>query len=241
MNILVTGGSSGIGYGICQHFSKLGCKVINFDISVPKNEDFETVQVDVSDVKSLDSAFQNIKKRYPTIDVLISNAGIHLSKKIEDTSFEEYEKVINTNIRGAFFVIKNTLLLMKENGGKIITIGSDQSFIAKHNAAAYGLTKGAIAQLTKNIAIDYAAHNITANCVCPGTIDTPLYRNAIRAYCEDTDLKYENVHQNENKMQPVGRVGKVSEIVDLIDFLVFKSSAFLTGAIIPIDGGYTAR
>ena len=140
-------------------------------------------------------------------------------------------------------MLKETIKLMKQspNGGRIVTVGSDQSFIAKNNSAVYGLTKAAIAQLTKNIALDYAKDNIIANCVCPGTIETPLYWQAIKNYCQQSGANIDRVHQEEQLLQPAKRLGQSEEVASLIYYLIDQAGSFILGSQIAINGGYTAQ
>jgi len=179
--------------------------------------------------------------------VLVSNAGIHVSATVENTDEVLFDRIISTNLKSTFFVVQSALRLMRaregerEDGGRIITIGSDQSFVGKSNSAAYGMTKAAIAQFTKNIVLDYAKQGIVANCVCPGTIATPLYWKAIKKYCQQSGRLLEEVHQEESKLQPAGRVGEASEVASLVFYLANDAGSFIQGANIAIDGGYTAK
>ena len=131
--------------------------------------------------------------------------------------------------------------MKRQNKGKIVLIGSDQSVIGKGRITVYGATKGAIAQITKGLAIDYATHNININCVCPGTIDTPLYHKAVARYCELTDNDKQDVYDALAKSQPIQRVGKAEEVAALVLFLCGDQSNFMTGSLYPIDGGYCAQ
>jgi NAD(P)-dependent dehydrogenase (short-subunit alcohol dehydrogenase family) len=130
---------------------------------------------------------------------------------------------------------------MKNNGGSIITIGSDQSTISKYNSAVYGMTKAALLSLTRSTALDYAKYNIRANCIGAGTIDTPLYRSAIQRYSEHSGIQLEDIEQDEAKEQPLGRVGLATEVAALAYFLSQDEVSYITGALIPIDGGYIAK
>jgi 2-keto-3-deoxy-L-fuconate dehydrogenase len=249
--VVVTGGSEGIGEACIEIFTQQGYEVINLDIAKPQyakpsynNAWF--IQTDVSKVNEIQAAFDKITQKYSHIDVLVSNAGIHVSATIENTDETLFDRIVSTNLKSTFFVVQSTLALMKgrgkvQKGGRIITIGSDQSFIGKSNSAAYGVTKAAIAQLTKNITVDYAKDGVVANCVCPGTIATPLYWKAIKKYCEASGRSLEAVHQEEGRLQPAGRVGEASEVASLIFYLANDAGSFIQGANIAIDGGYTAQ
>jgi len=239
--VVITGGSNGIGEACAQKFYQNNHKVINLDISNPINDYGLFIKTDLSDKEQIKKVFAEINKLHGDIDILISNAGIHLSANIEDTTEDMYDKVIATNLTSTFFVIQNTIKAMKKKGGRIITIGSDQSLVGKPNSAVYGLTKAAIAQLTKNIALDYSKYGILANCVCPGTIETPLYTQAINDYCLKSGRNVNEVNQEEARLQPVGRIGTSEEVASLIYYLAIEASSFIQGSNIVIDGGYTAK
>ena len=238
--LLITGGSNGIGLASIKRFKAANYYIINFDIMPSDIADVD-IQVDLSSPDAIQDAFDKLKTQFHTIDALISNAGIHYSGTVESTSIDDYYKVINTNLSSCFFVLKHAVSLMKAHGGRIVTIGSDQSFIGKGNSAAYGLTKAAIAQLTKNIAIDYAQYNISANCVCPGTIDTPLYQKAVKNYCERSGRNEGEVHQEEKETQLNTRIGTPEEVASLIFYLIHEAGDFILGSNILIDGGYCAK
>lgn len=242
--LLISGGSSGIGEACVLKFLSNGYQVINFDIKdneiLSQNNEYQYIYTDISSEKSIQDSLVN-KVSVNSIDTLIISAGIHLSTNIENTTTDDLLKVVNINLLGAFWLIKHVISYMKEKGGAIITIGSDQYMIAKPNSSAYGMTKAALAQLTKSIALDYAKYNITANCIGAGTIETPLFHNAINKYVEKSGVDIHAVFNEENQLQPIGRIGKSIEIADFAYYLASDSARFITGAYMPIDGGYTTK
>ena len=132
--------------------------------------------------------------------------------------------------------------MRKNKRGAIVLVSSEQALVGKKNSAIYGATKAAIAQLAKSTALDYAKYGIRVNCVCPGTIDTPLYQKAINNYAKKTGLSLHDIEQDEADQQPLGRVGQAQEVAELIYFLSCNDKAgFITGSIHLIDGGYTAQ
>lgn len=236
---VVTGGSSGIGLSIVKLFEQNNYQVFNLDLSPSPNGEF--CQCDVTNVNQVGSIISKIAKQQ-TIDVLVSNAGIHFSANIENTSEEDFDKVFNINVKGAYAAVKAVLPSMKANNhGAIILMSSDQALIAKHNSFAYNLSKASLASMAKTTALDYAEFNIRANAVCPGTIETPLYHQAINNYCEKSGANKAEIHQEEEKLQPLNRLGQPEEVAELVLFLASDKAKFITGSLQVIDGGYTAQ
>jgi len=240
---IVTGGSSGIGLSIVQLFVQKGYQVFNLDLqpSTLAKQSCTDIECDISNVEQVSDIISDIAKT-STIDVLVSNAGIHFSGNIENTSEADLDKVLNINVKGAFAAIKGVLPSMKANkNGAIILMASDQALIAKQNSFAYNMSKVALASMAKTTALDYAGFNIRANAVCPGTIETPLYHQAIDNYCERSGADKSKVHAEEAALQPLGRLGQPEEVAELVYFLASDKAKFITGSLQVIDGGYTAQ
>ena len=236
---IVTGGSSGIGLSIVKLFLTKQYQVFNLDISPSTYGEF--CQCDITKVSEVSQIINTIAKQGP-IDVLVSNAGIHFSGSIENTSEADLERVFNINVKGAYAAVKSVLPTMKtQNNGAIILMASDQALIAKHNSFAYNLSKASLASMAKTTALDYAQFNIRANAVCPGTIETPLYHQAINNYCEKSGAVKAEVHAEEAALQPLGRLGQAEEVAELVYFLASDKAKFITGSLQVIDGGYTAQ
>lgn len=236
---VITGGSSGIGLSIAKLFVDNNYQVFNVDLTASPVGEFR--QCDVSNVQQVSEIIQGIAEQHP-IDVLISNAGIHFSATIESTSEAELDKVFSINVKGAYAAIKAVLPSMKaNNNGAIILMSSDQALVAKHNSFAYNLSKSALASMAKTTALDYAAFNIRANAVCPGTIETPLYHQAIDNYCQKSGADKSAVHKEEAQLQPLQRLGQPEEVAELVLFLASDKAKFITGSLQVIDGGYTAQ
>lgn len=236
---VITGGSSGIGLSIVKLFQKNNYRVFNLDLSPSTFGEF--CQCDVTDVVQVTGIINNISQSQ-TIDVLVSNAGIHFSANIENTTEDDFDKVFNINVKGAYAAVKAVLPSMKKNrNGAIILMSSDQALIAKHNSFAYNLSKVALASMAKTTALDYAAFNIRANAVCPGTIETPLYHQAIDNYCQKSGSNKIDVHKEEENLQPLKRLGQPEEVAELVLFLASNKAKFITGSLQVIDGGYTVQ
>lgn len=241
---VVSGGSSGIGAACVNKFLQNKYFVYNLDInnSNASHENYRYIKTDVRNSEEIKQSINKITLESKKIDTLIVSAGKHLSATIESTSDEQLMELINLNVLGAFWLIQATIPHMKsQNSGTIVTIGSDQSTIAKNSSSVYGMTKAALASLTKSTALDYAKFNIRANCIGAGTIDTPLYRTAITKYSESSGITLAEIEQEEAGLQPIGRIGKSEEVAELAYFLAGDNVSFITGALIPIDGGYIAR
>jgi NAD(P)-dependent dehydrogenase (short-subunit alcohol dehydrogenase family) len=236
---IVTGGSSGIGLSIVQLFLANNYQVFNLDITPSDNGIFKAC--DITNVDAVGQIINEISAQH-TIDVLVSNAGIHFSGTIENTSEAEFDRVFNINVKGAYAAVKAVLPSMKaNNAGSIIIMASDQALIAKHNSFAYNMSKAALASIAKTTALDYASYNIRSNAVCPGTIETPLYHQAIDKYCERSGADKAQIHQEESDLQPLGRLGQPEEVAELVLFLASDKSKFITGSLQVIDGGYTTQ
>jgi 2-keto-3-deoxy-L-fuconate dehydrogenase len=236
---VVTGGSSGIGLSIVKLFEQNNYYVFNLDLSPSSFGEY--CHCDVTNVKQITDIINSITNQQ-SIDVLVSNAGIHFSANIENTSEDDFDKVFNINVKGAYAAVKAVLPSMKaNNNGAIIIMSSDQALIAKHNSFAYNLSKAALASMAKTTALDYAPFNIRANAVCPGTIETPLYHHAIDNYCEKSGADKAEIHKEEESLQPLNRLGQPEEVAELVLFLASDKAKFITGSLQVIDGGYTAQ
>jgi len=236
---VITGGSSGIGLSIVKLFIENNYRVFNLDLAQSSVGEFR--YCDVTNIEQVAKIIDDIAKKY-TIDVLVSNAGIHFSANIENTSEDDLDKIFNINVKGAYAAVKAVLPNMKTNSnGAIILMSSDQALIAKHNSFAYNLSKSALASMAKTTALDYAAFNIRANAVCPGTIETPLYHKAIDNYCKISGTDKSQIHAQEASLQPLNRLGQPEEVAELVLFLASDKAKFITGSLQVIDGGYTAQ
>lgn len=237
--LVITGGSSGIGLAICQRFIAAGYRVFNLDIQASNVGHF--MQVDVTDGTAVQQAIAHIAEQH-TIDTLICNAGKHFSADIEHTSEAQLDSMLALNVKGAYHAIQATLPNMKQaKNGSIILIASDQALIGKKSSFAYNLTKHALASIAKTTALDYAAFNIRANALCAGTIDTPLYQEAIAKYVERSGSNPKDVHQFEAQCQPLGRIGLPEEVAGYALFLASDDARFITGSLPVMDGGYIAK
>lgn len=235
---VVTGGSAGIGAAVITEMLSQGYRVFNLDITESQQGEF--LYCDMTSAEDVENAFSKILGETGQIDVLVANAGIHVSANIENTSEALFDKVLELNVKGAYRALQQALPAMKEKqSGSVIIMASDQALVAKRNSFAYNLSKAALASMAKTTALDYAEHNIRANAVCPGTIETPLYHNAIDQYCQKSGADKAEVHAEEEALQPIGRLGQPEEVAKLVAFLASDNAGFITGSLQVIDGGYT--
>jgi NAD(P)-dependent dehydrogenase (short-subunit alcohol dehydrogenase family) len=250
---IVTGGSTGIGKATVRRLAQEGVKVVFCSSNPVKGEaaagelrreglEVEYICADVSKSGDLRNLINRTVEKYGRLDIVFCNAGIHSFGDVVETSEEDLDHVLNVDLKGTFLTLKYAIPeMIKSGGGSIILMGSDQTFIGKPRMAAYGAAKAAIGQLAKSTAIDFAKYNIRVNCVCPGTIDTPLIDRAAEQYLKDTGKSAEEFKEMLRSAQPIKRFGRPEEVASLVCFLASDEAGFMTGALITIDGGYTAQ
>eukprot|EP00927_Polykrikos_kofoidii_P056733 TRINITY_DN5080_c0_g1_i3.p1 TRINITY_DN5080_c0_g1~~TRINITY_DN5080_c0_g1_i3.p1 ORF type:complete len:274 (-),score=51.52 TRINITY_DN5080_c0_g1_i3:113-907(-) len=240
---VVTGGTTGIGEACCKTLAAAGAKVYNLDVQVPadKSDGFEFLKVDVSKPDELQKAIRDVAEKEGRLDHLISNAGVWCGgEPMENITEAEFDRVVGINVKGCFFAISAAVPIMRQQGGgSIVVIGSDQSLVGKATQNLYGMTKGAIAQLVKSCAVQYAPEKIRVNCVCPGTIDTPLMRAAAAHFAELQGNDVEKLVTFLATAQPYPRLGTAEEVAHTVAFV--GKIPFMVGAVISVDGGYTAQ
>ena len=243
--IIITGGSSGIGAATVTLFSHAGANVYILDkkkLTSVVSPLVNYLRCDVSMAEEVKSAIDTILQETPKIDYLFCNAGIHLFANIEESSYEAIQKVFATNLLGTIYCLQQVLPVMKQQGfGSIVLMASDQAFIAKEQCAIYGASKAAIAQLAKSTALDYAQYGIRVNCVCPGTIDTPMYQTVLEQFQQKTGLSESSIRDQVAEKLPLNRVGRPEEVARVVGFLCSEAASFMTGTLVNIDGGYTIQ
>jgi 2-keto-3-deoxy-L-fuconate dehydrogenase len=236
---LVTGGASGIGEATCRSLTEAGASVIIVDLDRPRAEalarDLAGARVltfDVADEIAVSQAFARI----PKLDILINNAGIGLVGGIEETELADFERLLRVNVEGMFLVTRAALPLLIASKGSIVNIGSVAGVVGIKKRFAYCATKGAVVAMTRQLAVDYATQ-VRVNCICPGTVDTPFVEGYLEKYHKH---EKEKVRAELNLRQPVGRLGKPEEIAHMALYLASDEAAFVQGAVMAIDGGWTA-
>jgi len=237
--VLVTGGASGIGEAVSRVFADAGASVVIADIDKSKAEALTAelprasmVMCDITDEASVKQAFAGLG----TLDILINNAGIGLVGGVEETELADFQRIFRVNVEGAFLVTKHAVPLIVASHGSIVNIGSVAGLIGVKKRFAYCGTKGAIVAMTRQLAVDYPTQ-FRVNCICPGTVDTPFVEGYLEKYHKH---EKEEMRQQLNQRQPIGRLGKPMEIANLALYLASEEAGFINGSVIPIDGGWTA-
>jgi NAD(P)-dependent dehydrogenase (short-subunit alcohol dehydrogenase family) len=239
---IVTGAGSGIGRATALRFAGEGAKLIVADVTGAENDTAKTiganavaVHADVSKSADVRALIDAARSRFGRLDVIFNNAGIEGTQApTADYSEENFDRVISINLRGVFLGIKYAIPLMLESGGgSIINTASVAGLVGFPGLSAYCASKGGVVQLTKTAALEYAAQNIRVNAICPGVIWTPMVQ---RLTGDDEDAKAAFV-----AMEPVNRLGTPEDIAAMALYLASDEAAFVTGAALPIDGGFVAR
>lgn len=237
-HIVITGGKKGIGRACVEAFLKAECKVTLLDIddstAIPevKGDYCAFYKTDVAKENQVKQSFKDAISRFGEIDVLINNAGMVKYGSVTETSEEVWDQILGVNLKSAFLCSKHAIPSMLTKGkGVIINVSSVQAFLSQNVVAAYTASKTALLGLTRSIAVDYAP-NIRCVAVCPGTIDTPMFRNALQ---ESPDP--EAVYQECIDMHPLHKIGNPEEVAEFIAFLSSDKASFMTGQAYRIDGG----
>jgi len=240
---LITGAASGIGLACAQRFVDEGAAVVGLDLKnsgawqqMEKSaQQAHLLICDVTDEAAQQQAMVEAVKSYGRLDILVTAAGIAEAGPVHMVEQDVWDRVLDINLKGTYLSIKAALPTMMEQGsGSIITVASIEGLMGSEGGSAYNASKGAVVLLTKNVAMDYARKGIRCNCICPGFIDTPLFRNAI-----DMDFMqdYKKQIKADTKM---GRFGRPEEIAGVAYFLASDDASYMTGQSLVADGGYTA-
>jgi 3-oxoacyl-[acyl-carrier protein] reductase len=225
--VFVTGGNRGIGLAIAQRFAKDGFKVaISYREQKP-SDDFYMVKADVTDSKSIDSAIDEIEKNLGPLDVVVINAGTNrdaLAMRLEDS---DMENIINTNLMGSLRVARRSVKSMiKNRKGRIIFIGSVVGLLGSPGQMVYASTKAGLIGAARSLAREVGSRGVTVNVVAPGYVDTDM--------TNDLDEARKDMIASST---PLGRTASASEIAGVVRFLASEDASFITGAVIPVDGG----
>lgn len=244
-SVLITGAAGGIGRATVQLFSEYNWKVIGVD-RAPFGDGFPEdglfIQLDISDSQNLETIFSRTQAYSQKLDALVNNAAIQIAKPLLETTVEEWDAVMISNLRAVFLAAKLAYPLFKAaGGGAIVNVSSVHAVATSANIAAYAASKGGLLALTRAMAIEFAPDNIRVNAILPGAVDTPMLHAGLSRGHAGTGSLPERLENLADKTV-IGRVGKPEEIAHGIYFLADKiQSSFMTGQALIIDGGATAR
>lgn len=236
---LVTGGASGIGEATCRELSRAGASVLIADLALEKAEalaetleNAKALHLDVTSQESIDAALKVV----PNLDILVNNAGIANVGDISKVEADDFDRVMNVNVRSVYLMTRAFLPLLLASHGSIVNIGSVAGMVGIKQRFAYCTSKGAVLAMSKQLAVEYAKE-LRVNCICPGTVHTPFVDGYLEKY---------HAHEKEKVMaeldarQPVGRMGRPEEVASMVRYVCSKEASFMTGSWLTLDGGWTA-
>lgn len=241
---VVTGSTKGLGLGISHGLAEAGADIVvvsrNYEDCAKVATEIEKkgqsalpVKADVRSLVSIDELIKKVVDRYGRIDILVNNAGTAITKPPEVLTEDEWDDVINVNLKGAFFMAQKAgLQMIKQRHGKIINVGSIFSFVGDANIVAYCTSKGGLLLMTKSLALAWARYNIQVNLIAPGYIETEINKKV---------LNEDKVFNHIMFQTPARRLGTVRDIVGAIVYLASDATNYMTGQSMIIDGGWVAR
>ena len=238
---IITGGGSGIGLATARAFCKEGAKVILFGRRKEKlisaadelGDSVLIVQGDMTHNDDLDQLINKTLNNFKGIDILVNSAGLFNGAPLHEISDSQWDGMMDINIRSVFQLTRRVLpIMMTQKSGSIVHISSILGLIAVPQVAAYNVSKGALNQFSRSIAVEYGSYGIRSNSICPGLIETDMTADL---------MKDASLMQEWSKEYPIGRFGKPEDVASACLFLASDESSFITGTVLPVDGGFTAH
>jgi NAD(P)-dependent dehydrogenase (short-subunit alcohol dehydrogenase family) len=244
--VIVTGGSQGIGREAAIAFAREGAAVAVVDLERGLGEavaaeigaiggEAMCVVADVSSEEQVRAAVEQVTSRWGRLDVLVNNAGVYIQADALATDLATWQRILATNLTGAFLFTKHAVAAMT-HGGVIVNVSSEAGLVGIGGQVAYNVSKAGLIGLTRSCAVDFAGRGIRVNCVCPGTTETPLVQRAVSQSADPVAAR-----RALEQVRPLDRLGRPEEIAAAITFAASQAAGYMTGAVISIDGGYTAR
>lgn len=238
---LVTGAASGIGAACARELAALGALVVVADLRADAAEAVaagigggaHAMAADVADAASVSAMVDATVARHGRLDIAVNNAGVGMPVKaaVGETGWEEWRRVLDVNLDGVFLCMRAELAVMADTGGgSVVNVASVMGAVAAPGASGYVAAKHAVAGLTKVAALDYAARGVRVNAVAPGFVDTPMLAGRDEGYRARVAAAH-----------PMGRLARAEEIAAVVAFLASPAASFVTGAFVPVDGGYLAQ
>ncbi len=242
--VVVTGGALGIGQAVCELLAERGASVAILDwdekaghktceniVDAGGNAILE--KVNVASFGEVDAAVKRAAEKFGPINSLVVSAGIQRYGTAVTTSEEQWDEIMEINLKGAWNAARTVIpMLEAAGGGTIVNVSSVQALASQQNVLAYTASKHGLLGLTRSMAMDFAKVGIRVNAVCPGTVDTPMLK-----WAASLDTNPQSVYDACNAMHPLGRIAQPREIAEVVAFLAHESSSFVTGAIWTVDGG----
>ena len=245
LRCVVTGGASGIGAATVRRFAAEGAEVCILDRDLPAAETLAkelgeghlAMELDVRFEARVERVADAVYRHWGRVDVLVNNAGSELNKTYNDTTVEEWDRVLDTDLKGPWLLCKHFVPRMVERGsGSVINISSLNGLVGFPLSTAYGSAKGGLVVFTRDMAIELATSGVRINCVCPGVIETPMMERW-------TDLMPDKDEAKAmlRRVMPIGRMGTAEEVASAVLFFASADSSLCQGAVLSVDGGFTAQ
>jgi NAD(P)-dependent dehydrogenase (short-subunit alcohol dehydrogenase family) len=245
---VVTGAAGGIGSAIADLFAREGASVVIADTDEAGGHQVASdlhgrgdaalfIPCDISRASDVERMAEETVRAFGCIDILCNNAGIQRYGTVTETSEEQWDEVMAVNLKGAYLCSHYCIpYIARRGGGAVINIASVQALASQGSVAAYSASKGGLVALTRSMAVDYASSGIRVNCICPGSVDTPMLRWAADVLTDDP----ETAVRAWGRRHPLGRVAEPREIAQVALFLASPRASFITGASCVVDGGLLA-